>query len=87
MESDLRTMKEDTPAEQAKKKASVGKLDQKYEELLVYSQRAYELYSDKDLQNDEKANYRKAVNQLALYYQKKKQADKALYYQQKLKEQ
>jgi hypothetical protein len=87
MESDLRTMKEDTPAEQAKKKASVGKLDQKYEELLVYSQRAYELYSDKDLQTDEKANYRKAVNQLALYYQKKKQADKALYYQQKLKEQ
>jgi hypothetical protein len=87
MESDLRTMKEDTPAEQAKKKASVGKLDQKYEELLVYSQRAYELYSDKDLQTDEKANYRKAVNQLALYYQKKKQTDKALYYQQKLKEQ
>jgi hypothetical protein len=87
MESDLKIMKEDTPQEQAKKKAAAAKLDQKYEELLSYSLKAYELYTTQDLRPEEKGNYRKVLNQLVLYYQKKKQAERVQFYQQKLKEQ
>jgi hypothetical protein len=84
MEEVFREMKEDTPAEQAKKKTFSSKLDQKYEELLTYSLKAYELYS-KDLKTENKEYCRKALNQLIAYYQKKKQLDKAGYYQGKLK--
>jgi hypothetical protein len=87
MESDLKIMKEDTPQEQGKKKGAAAKLDQKYEELLSYSLKAYELYTVQDLRPEEKANYRKVLNQLVLYYQKKKQAERVQFYQQKLKEQ
>jgi hypothetical protein len=87
MGSDLKIMKEDTPAEQAKRKALVAKLDQKYEELLNYSLKAYELYTGQDLKPEEKANYKKALNQLVIYYQKKKQPERVQFYQQKLKEQ
>jgi len=86
MESDLKLMKEDTPAEQARKKALSTKLNQKYEDLLTYSQKTYELYTAQGLKADTKENCRKALNQLVVYYQKKKQADRVLYYQQKLKD-
>ncbi|MGZ3880832.1 MAG: hypothetical protein ACXVBF_05820 [Flavisolibacter sp.] len=86
MESDLKIMKEDTPAEQAKKKTLSAKLDQKYEDLLMYSQKTYELYTAQGLKADTKENCRKALNQLVVYYQKKKQPDRVLYYQQKLKD-
>jgi hypothetical protein len=84
MEETLRTMKDDTQAEQTKKKNLSAKLDQKYEELLSYSQMAFDLYSQ-NLTAETKHNYRKVVNQLIVYYQKKKQADKVNYYEQKLK--
>jgi tetratricopeptide (TPR) repeat protein len=84
MEEALRGMKEGTPAEQTKKKAFSSKLDQKYEELLRYSLKAYELYSN-DLKTENKEYCRKALNQLIAYYQKKKQGDKIGYYQEKLK--
>lgn len=84
MEEALRGMKEDTPAEQARKKTFSSKLDQKYEELLTYSLKAYELYSKKI--TPENKNYcRKTINQLIAYYQKKKQGDKVSYYEDKLK--
>jgi hypothetical protein len=85
MEDDMRGMKEDTPAEQAKKKTLSAKLDQKYEELLTYSLRAYDLYSQ-DPKPGTKDYCRKLINQLVVYYQKKKQGDKMKYYQDKLRE-
>lgn len=84
MEETLGTMKEDTQAEQAKKKTFTSKLDQKYEELLSYSSKAYDLYSQ--ISNSEsKSNCRKLLGQLIAYYQKKKQGEKVNYYQEKLK--
>ena len=85
MEDALRGMKEDTPAEQAKKKTLSSKLDQKYEELFAYSLKAYELYSQ-DAKPETRDNCRKVLNQLIAYYQKKKLADKVSYYQEKLKD-
>ena len=85
LEDAFRGMKEETPEEQTKKKTLSAKLDQKYEDLLTYSLKAYELYSQ-NLKSETKNNCRKALNQLITYYQKKKQEDKVNYYQQKLKE-
>jgi hypothetical protein len=85
MEEALKIMKEDTPAEVAKKKIFSSKLDQKYEELLTYSLKAYELYS-KDVKPGNKEYCRKALNQLIVYYQKKKQSERVSFYQEKLKE-
>ena len=84
MEEAFQGMKEETPSEQSKKKVFSTKLDQKYEELLMYSLRAYELYSA-GLDKDAKNNCRKALNQLISYYQKKKQGDRVAYYQEKLR--
>jgi hypothetical protein len=84
MEESLREMKEDTPAEQNKKKTVSSKIDTKYEELLTYSLKAFDLYSQNS-QPDNKSNCRKLVNQLITYYQKRKQGDKVSYYQEKLR--
>lgn len=84
LEQQLRQMKEDTPAEQAKKKTFSAKLDQKYEELLTYSLKTYEIFKQHP-KPETKNNCRKALNQLIAYYQKKKQGDKVSYYQEKLK--
>ena len=83
MEEILRDMKEDTPADQTKKKTFSTKLDQKYEDLFTYSLKAYDLYSQ-NLNAETKPNCRKVVNQLITYYQKKKQGDKVNFYQEKL---
>jgi hypothetical protein len=84
MEEALRGMKEDTPAEQIKKKNFSAKLDQEYEELLTYSLKAYDLYA-LNLNSETKANCSKVLKQLIAYYQKKKMGDKVSYYQEKLK--
>jgi len=84
LEDAARGMKEDTPAEKSKKQTLTIKLDQKYEELLLFSLKAYELYIT-DLRPETKENCRKALNQLVIYFKKKKQDDKVMYYQEKLK--
>jgi hypothetical protein len=84
MEEVFSGMKEDTPAEQTKKKNFGTKLDQKYEELLTYSLKAYDLYAN-NLTLETKTNCHKVLNQLIAYYQKKKLGDKVSYYQEKLK--
>jgi len=85
LEDALRGMKADSPEEQTKMKAVSAKLEQKYEELRKYSLRAYELYTT-DLKAETKANCKKVLSQLVVYYQKTKQADKEKYYQEKLRE-
>lgn len=84
MEELLRGMKEDTPAEQNKKKTFSAKLDQKWEELLTYSLKAYDIYSQ-NLETANKDNCKKLLNQLISYYQKKKMGDKVGFYQERLK--
>ena len=84
MEEALQSMKEDTPAGQNKKKNLSSKLDQKYDDLLSYSLKAYDLYSQSE-SPEAKENCRKVLNQLISYYQKKRQGDKVNYYQEKLR--
>lgn len=82
----LRAVKGTTPAAQAKRKEINAKTDQKYEEFYPYAQKAFDLYSQEtDMKAQDKANYRKTINQLIDYYQRKKQADKVTFYQEKLK--
>jgi hypothetical protein len=83
IEDALRALKEDNPADQTKKKTLAVKLDQKYADLLSYSSRAYERYSQ-DPKPETKENCRKLLNQLITCYQKKAQWDKVNYYQEKL---
>jgi hypothetical protein len=85
LDDSLRKMKDDAPGGPAKKKAFSAKVDQKYEELLTYSQKAYELYAG-DPRPETKGNCRKAISQLISYYQRKNQPDKVSYYRDKLKE-
>jgi hypothetical protein len=85
LEDALRSMKGESAEEQTKMKAVSAKLEQKYEELHKYSLKAYELYTT-DLKAETKDNCKKVLNQLVIYYQKTKQADKEKYYLGKLHE-
>jgi tetratricopeptide (TPR) repeat protein len=84
MEEALREMKDETTVDQNKKKAFATKLDAKYDELLLYSQKAYNLYIESSTPEN-RENCRKVVNQLISYYQKKKQTEKVNFYLDKLK--
>jgi hypothetical protein len=79
MDDALRLVRGTTAADQAKKKDILAKTDKRYEEFYPFALKAYELYTQ------DKANYRKVINQLIDYHQRKKQADKVAFYQDKLK--
>jgi len=86
LEEAQRAIKGTTAADQAKKKDLTAKLDKKYEDLYTYSQKAYDLYtSDNSMKAQDKANYRKVINQLIDYHQRKKQTDKVTTLQARLK--
>ncbi len=86
MDDKLRAVKGATAADAAKRKEINLKINEKYDELYTYSQKAYDLYtqdaSDKAV---DKANLRKVINQLIDYHTRKKQMDKVTFYQDKLK--
>ena len=83
----LRAVRGTTAADKAKKADLVAKTDKKYEEFYTYAQKAFDLYTQDNAHTkaQDKANYRKVINQLVDYYQRKKQADKVAFYQEKLK--
>jgi len=86
LEDAQRLVKGTTAADLAKKKDFTTKLNAKYEELLTYSQKAYDLYiQEASTKTSDKANLRKAINQLIDYHQRKNQKDKVTMYQEKLK--
>lgn len=86
MEDGLRDIKGNTPADVAKKKDINNKVNQKYEELLTASQKAYDLYSkDTNLKIQDKANYRKVINRLIDYYTMKKNNERVSFYTSQLK--
>jgi hypothetical protein len=85
-DDEIRKVRGTTAADVAKKKDLNAREDKKYEELYTYSQKAYDLYSnDTNMKAQDKANFRKVIGQLVDYYQRKKQADKVTFYQNKLK--
>jgi hypothetical protein len=87
LEESLRAIKGTAAADVAKRKTLNESINKKYDDLHTYSLKAYEFFSanEKDLKAQDKANYRKVVNQLIDYHQRKKQADKVAQYQAKLK--
>ena len=86
LEDSLRLVRGNTPADQAKKKDINAKLDVKYESLNTYSQKAADMYAkETTLKAQDKANYRKVINQLIDYYTRKKQTDKVTALEEKLK--
>lgn len=86
MDDILREVKGTSAADVAKRKDLNNKMNQKYEELLTTSLKAYDLYSkETTLKIQDKANYRKVINRLIDYYTQKKNTERIAFYQGKLK--
>ena len=87
LEEQKRSIKGTTPADVARKKDIDAKLAQKNDELIVYSQKAADLYGQQsDLKGAEKIYYKEVLRDLADYYQMKKNTAKATEYQNKIKQ-
>ena len=87
LEEEKRSIKGTAAADVAKKKDLDTKINQKYEELFTYSQKAYNLYSAQtDLKGADKIYYKEVTRDLVDYYQLKKNTAKVTEYQNKLKQ-
>lgn len=71
----------------AKRKALTDQISKKNDELIVYSQKAADLYGqESDLKPIDKIYYKEVLRDLADYYQSKKDTAKATEYQNKIKQ-
>lgn len=88
LEETKRDIKGTTAADVAKKKDIDAKISQKYEELFVSAQKAYDLYSAQTvpLKGTDKIYYKEITRDLIDYYQVKKNTAKVTEYQNKLKQ-
>lgn len=87
LEEEKRNVKGTAAADVAKKKDLDAKINQKYEELFTYSQKAFDLYSAQvDLKGSDKVYFREVTRDLVDYYQLKKNTAKVTEYQNKLKQ-
>jgi tetratricopeptide (TPR) repeat protein len=87
LEEQKRAVKGTTPADVAKKKDFDVKIEAKYDEMVVYSQKAFDLYSQiADIKGVEKIYYKEVTRDLADYYNLKKNTAKATEFQNKLKQ-
>jgi tetratricopeptide (TPR) repeat protein len=87
LEEQKRSIKGTTPADVAKKKDIDTQINQKYDELVIYSQKAADLYAQQtDLKQVDKIYYKEMLTDLIDYYQMKKQNDKVTLYQNKKKQ-
>lgn len=88
LEDSIRNIKGTTAADVAKKKELNARMDQHYESMYTYTQQAYDSYvkDEASLKAQDKANYRRVINQMIDYYTRKKQNDKVTFYQDKLKQ-
>ena len=87
LEEQKRAIKGTTPADVTKKKDFDTKIAQKNEELVVYSQKAADLYGQQtDLKGVDKIYYKEVLRDLADYHQLKKNTAKATEYQNKIKQ-
>ncbi|MFL5808863.1 MAG: hypothetical protein ACJ749_05030 [Flavisolibacter sp.] len=86
LEDALRSVKGTSQADIAKKKDLATKISEKYELFYPYALKSYELYTaEPELKSQDKANLRKLVGQLADYFDKKNDGEKADFYREKLK--
>lgn len=76
-----------TKPEDVKKKQELNKdIEKRYDELFPYAEAAYKAFEAMpEMKPAEKANFKMVANQLVDYYTMKKQADKAKFYQDKVK--
>ena len=87
LEEEKRTIKGTAAADVAKKKDLDAKINQKYEELAVAAQKAYDLYAiQTDLKGADKLYFKEVTRDLVDYYQVKKNTAKVTEYQNKLKQ-
>jgi hypothetical protein len=87
LEEQKRAVKGNTPADAAKRKDLDTKISQKNDELIVYSQKAADLYAQQtDLKGVDKIYYKEVLRDLADYYNMKKNTAKATEYQNKIKQ-
>ena len=87
LEEQKRAVKGTTPADVAKKKDFDVKINQKYDELVVYSQKAADLYGQQSsLKGVDKIYYKEVLRDLADYYDMKKNTAKATEIQNKIKQ-
>jgi hypothetical protein len=87
LEEQKRAIRGATPADIAKKKDLDTKIAQRNEELIVYSQKAADLYAQQSqLKGVDKIYYKEVLRDLADYYQQKKNTAKVAEYQNKIKQ-
>lgn len=87
LEEQKRNVKGNAPADAAKRKDFDAKINQKYDELVTYSQKGADLYAQEtSLKPVEKIYYKEMLGDLADYYQMKKNTAKATEYQNKIKQ-
>lgn len=87
LEEQKRAIKGTTAADVAKKKDFDTKINARYDELAIYSQKAYDLYSQiTDIKGVEKIYFKEVTRDLADYYNLKKNTAKATEFQNKLKQ-
>jgi hypothetical protein len=87
LEEQRRAIKGATPADAARKKDFDAKINQKNDELIVYSQKAADLYGQQsDLKGVDKIYYKEVLRDLVDYYQLKKNTAKVTEYQNKIKQ-
>lgn len=87
LEEEKRNIKGTAASDIAKKKDYDAKINQKYEELFVYSQKAYDLYAAQtELKSADKIYFKEVTRDLVDYYQLKKNTAKVTEYQNKLKQ-
>ena len=88
VEYSLRAIKGTTAADVAKKKELNARMDKHYEDMFRYSQVAHDIFEKEEgnLKAQDKANYRRVINQMIDYYTRKKHSDKVTFYQDKLKQ-
>lgn len=87
LEEQRRAIKGNAPADVAKRKDFDARISQKNDELIVYSQKAADLYAQQsELKGVDKVYYKEVLRDLADYYLQKKNTAKATEYQNKIKQ-
>ncbi len=88
VEDSVRNIKGTAATDVARKKELNARMDQHYENMYRYTQQAYDIFVKEEatLKAQDKANYRRVINQMIDYYTRKKQNDKVTFYQDKLKQ-
>jgi tetratricopeptide (TPR) repeat protein len=87
LEDMQRAIKGNTPADVAKRKDLTTKLNQKYDQMYTYAQKAFDLYTaqGKDIKSNDKLSMRQMAEALADYYDRKKDTVNADLYRAKMK--